>query len=117
MGSGASPTFFSFSICSFQYYTFLTFLLSYPSWERGSTRGGVEAEIASFENECSIDIEWNSIEDILQPANYVEHWRLILWDKAFRMYFDDKDNFKFVKGIDLMEFEEGPIAIKRVTYR
>jgi hypothetical protein len=38
---------------------------------------GVEAEIASFENELSVDIDWNSSE-ILNPSNYVEHWRLIL---------------------------------------
>ena len=25
--------------------------------------------------------------------------------------------FKFTKGLDLFEFEEGPIAIKRVAYR
>ena len=77
----------------------------------------MEAAIASFEIECSVDIEWGSTEDLFQPANYVAHWRLILWDKAFRVYFDDKGNLKFVKGLDLMEFEEGPIAIKRVTYR
>ena len=77
---------------------------------------GVEAKIASFENECSVDIDWISME-ILQPSNHVEHWRLILWDKAFQVYFDDKGNLKFVKGLDLTEFEEGPIAIKRVAYR
>ena len=40
-----------------------------------------------------------------------------MWDKAFQVYFDDKGNLKFVKGLDLTEFEEGPIAIKRVAYR
>jgi hypothetical protein len=49
---------------------------------------GVEAEIASFENELTVDIDWNSTE-ILHPSNYVEHWRLILWDKAFRVYFEE----------------------------
>jgi hypothetical protein len=78
---------------------------------------GVEAEIASFENECSVDIDWVSSHTILQPSNYVEHRRLILWNKAFRVYFDDKGNLKFVKGLDLMEFEEGSIEIKRVAYR
>ena len=78
---------------------------------------GIKAEIASFENENSVDIDWGFAEDILQPANYVEHWRLILWDKAFQVYFDDKGDLKFVKGIDLMEFDEGPITIKRVAYR
>ena len=78
---------------------------------------GVEAEIASIENACSSDIDWESTEDILQPANYVDNWRILLWDKAFRVYFDDKSDLKFVKGLDLMEFDEGPIAIKRVAYR
>jgi hypothetical protein len=77
---------------------------------------GVEAEIALFENECSGDIDWLSME-ILQPSNHVEHWRLILWNKAFRVYFDDKGDLKFVKGLDLLEFDEGPIAIKRLTYQ
>ena len=40
-----------------------------------------------------------------------------MWDKAFRVYFDDKVDLKFTKGLNLMEFEEGPIAIKRVAYR
>jgi hypothetical protein len=51
-----------------------------------------------------VDIDWISTE-ILHPFNYVEHWRLILWDKAFRVYFNDKGNLKFSKGLDLMEFE------------
>ena len=35
-----------------------------------------------------------------------------LWDD-----FDDKEVLKFIRGMDLMEFDKGPIAIKRVTYR
>ena len=72
---------------------------------------GVEAEIASFDNECSIGVDWASVEDVLQPAHYVEHWRLILWDKDFHILFDEKC------GLDLIEFEEGPIVVKRVAYR
>ena len=75
---------------------------------------GIEAEIASFENESSIDIEWGSTADILQPSNYVEHWRLILWDKAFRVYFDDKGDLKFVKGIDFMEVSDFDFSLPRV---
>ena len=30
------------------------------------------------------------------------------------MYFDDRGNLKFVKGL---EFEENPISTKRVAYR
>ena len=68
---------------------------------------GVEAEIASFENECSVDINWIS-KEILQLSNYVEHWRLILWDKAFQVYFNNKGDLKFVKDLDLTEFVEAP---------
>ncbi len=78
---------------------------------------GVEAEIAEFENECSIDVDWASSEDLMQPAHYVEHWRRVLWENAFRVYFDEKGEFKFTKGLNLMDFQEGPIAIKRVAYR
>ena len=78
---------------------------------------GVEAEIASFKIECLIDVDWASAEDVLQLAHYVEHWRLVLWDKAFRVYFDEKGDLKFTKGLNLLDFEEGPIAIKRVAYR
>jgi hypothetical protein len=77
---------------------------------------GVEAEIASFENKLTVDIDWNSTK-IFHPSNYVEHWRLILWDKAFRVYFEEKADLTFSKGLDLFEFAEGTIAIKRVAYR
>jgi hypothetical protein len=77
---------------------------------------GVEAEIASFENKYSVDIDWISMK-ILQPSNYIKHWRFILWDKVFRVYFDDKGNLKFVSGLDLTKAKVNPIAIKRVVYR
>ena len=47
-------------------------------------------EIISFKNECSINIDCVSTEDIFQPVNYIELWRLILWDKVVWVYFDDK---------------------------
>jgi hypothetical protein len=78
---------------------------------------GIEVEITSFENVSYVDIQWGSTEDILQPANYVEHWRLIMWDKVFRVYFDNKGVLKFIKGLEFMGFEIGLIAIKRVAYQ
>jgi len=77
----------------------------------------VEAEILAFENSFPIGIDWEASTDLLRPAEYVEHWRLLLWDKAFRVYFHDKGDLKFSKGLNIMEFEEGPIAVKRVAYR
>jgi hypothetical protein len=78
---------------------------------------GVKVGIASFENECSVDIDYGSMEDFLQPANYVEHWRLILWDKTFQVYFDNKGGLKFIISLDLMEFEEDLISINCIAYQ
>jgi len=77
----------------------------------------VEAEISAFQTAFPITIDWEATNNILHPAEYVEHWRRILWDRAFRVYFDDKSDIKFSKGINIMEFEEGPLAVKRVAYR
>jgi hypothetical protein len=37
--------------------------------------------------------------------------------QGFCVCFDEKGEFKITKGLNLMEFEEGPIGIKRVAYR
>jgi hypothetical protein len=37
--------------------------------------------------------------------------------QGFQVYFDDKRVMNFTKGLNLMEFDEGPIAIKYVAYR
>lgn len=78
---------------------------------------GVQVEIASLKNECSIDVDSAYEDDIMHHAHYVKHRRLVLWDKAFCVYFDKKGEFKFTKGLNFMEFQEGPIAIKRVLYQ
>lgn len=78
---------------------------------------GVEAEIASFENEFSVDIDWISTEDILPPANNVMSLEahFVIW--GFGLHFDGKGVLKFTKVFDLMELEERPMAIKRVAYQ
>ena len=37
-------------------------------------------------------------------------------DKVFRVHFDDKGDLKFDKGLDLLKFKEGPIAIQCIAY-
>ena len=99
------------SICSFLHCRFLTIFLFCHSWRRG-----FRLRLLHFENVCSVEIDWGSMEDIFQLGDYVEHWRLILWDKAFLVYFDDNKDLRFVKGLDFMEFKESPISIKRIAY-
>ena len=64
----------------------------------------VEVEIASLKNECSINVGWASTKNIMQPGHYIERWRLVLWDKVFCVYFNDKGEFKFTKGLNIMGF-------------
>jgi hypothetical protein len=59
---------------------------------------GVEAKIASFENVYSVDINWISMEDILQPTNYVEHSRLILWDIVGHLFIKNAQNTMGTRG-------------------
>jgi hypothetical protein len=77
----------------------------------------VSLEIDSFENTLTVDIDWDATETILRPSEYVEHWRISLWNKAFKRYVGESADIKFCKGDKLLEFEEGPLAVKRVAYR
>ena len=77
----------------------------------------MEAEIKKFEANCSIAIQWDALEDILQPTNYINHWRISLWDKAFKPLFHAKANPKFTKGLKLKEFDGGLMATKQVAYQ
>ena len=77
----------------------------------------VAVEIETFEDCLSVDIDWDASDIILRPREYVDHWRIFLWDKAFISYLGDNPDVVFAKGDNLLEFEEGALAIKRVTYR
>jgi hypothetical protein len=76
----------------------------------------VAIEIETLEESLSVDIDWDTSETIMRPCEYVEHWRIVLWDKAFKLYLGDKPDIAFAKGDNLLEFEEGALAIKRVAY-
>ena len=77
----------------------------------------VSVEIETFEESLSVNIDWDASETILRPREHVDHWRIVLWDIAFKPYLGDKPNIAFAKGDNLLEFEEGALAIKRITYR
>jgi hypothetical protein len=77
----------------------------------------VAVEIETLEETLSVDIDWDASETIMRPREYVEHWRILLWDKAFKPYLGDHPVIAFAKGDNLLEFDEGALAIKRVAYR
>ena len=65
----------------------------------------------------NLDIDWKVEEGVLEPAAYVDHWRVVLYDHAFSYYFAASTNMKFAKGTKLRDFEDGPQIIHRVIYR
>ena len=76
----------------------------------------VSVQIEIFQDNLTVDIDWDTPETILRPREYVDHWRILLWNKAFKPYLGDKPHIPFAKGDNLLEFEEGALAIKRVAY-
>ena len=77
----------------------------------------VSVQIESFQDDLTVDIDWDASETILRPHEYVDHWRIFFWDRAFKPYLGDKPDIAFAKSDNLLEFEEGAQSIKRVAYR
>ena len=42
-------------------------------------------QIDTFEENLVVDIDWDASEIILRPHEYVDHWRIVLWDRAFKL--------------------------------
>ena len=67
----------------------------------------IAVEIETFEDSFSVDIDWDASDIILRPREYVDYWRIFLWDRAFKHYLGDNPDNVFAKGDNLLEFEEG----------
>jgi hypothetical protein len=74
-------------------------------------------EIETFEGSLSVDIDWDASETFMRPRKYINHWWIVLWDRAFKPHFGDKPDIPFAKGDKLLELKEGALTIKRVAYR
>ena len=61
-------------------------------------------------------VDWDSPIGILGPKEFVDRWRILLWEKAFLPFLSPAKGAKFVKGTDLRAFDGGEQAIKRVLY-
>ena len=60
-------------------------------------------------------IHWEAASDILKIGDYVERWRIALWEKAFIPFF--KGETSFTKKSQLEDMPTGVQAIKRVFFR
>ena len=62
-------------------------------------------------------VDWDSPIGILGPKEFVDRWRILLWEKAFLPILSPTQGAKFVKGTDLTTFEAGAKVIKCILYR
>ena len=62
-------------------------------------------------------VDWDSPVGIRGPKEFVDRWRILLWEKAFLPIFSPAKGAKFVKGMDLNTFDSGEQAINRILYR
>ena len=67
----------------------------------------VAVEFEAFEDSLSVDIDWDKSDTILRSREYVDHWLILVWDRAFKPYLGDNPDIVFVKGDNLLEFVEG----------
>lgn len=62
-------------------------------------------------------IDWNASGGVRRPADYVESWRILLWDKAFQSFLNPAANPPFLKSSVFEDHLGAPLAEKRVSYR
>ena len=77
----------------------------------------IAEEFVKFEEELQQPISWEAIGGILRPKDYIDRWRILLWDKAFLPLFVAKDNLKFTKGTELRKMDIGNQIIDRVFFK
>ena len=77
----------------------------------------IAEEFVKFEEELQQSISWEASGGILQPKDYIDRWRILLWDRAFLPLFVAKGNLKFTKGIELRKMDNGKQIIDRVFFK
>lgn len=63
------------------------------------------------------EIDWKATGGIKKPADYVESWRILLWDKAFQPFLNPAANPPFLKSSVFEDHPGAPLVEKRVFYR
>jgi len=73
-----------------------------------------------FEKLCNsgaLSVDWNSTPGIMHPSDYVEKWRMILWEKAYPIFLHPSVKPAFVKGTNLDNLPKAKLVIQRLLYR
>ena len=81
----------------------------------------LEAVVALDFSKCEAEIlqpdDWDALKRVLQPKDYIDKWRILLWDRAFLPLFANKASPKFTKGMELRKMDGGSKIINRCLYR
>lgn len=73
-----------------------------------------------FEDLCgggNLLVNWEASPGILKPSDYVERWRIMLWEKAFLSFLHPNIKPPFLKSTKLDNVPSADLAIKRLLYR
>ena len=75
--------------------------------------------ILEFEKLCNsgeISVDWNATPGIMRPSEYVEKWRMILWEKAFMVLIHPSVKPPFLKGTNLDGLPKADLLTQRLLY-
>lgn len=73
------------------------------------------AAVADILQAHPMPIVWD--DKILRPSDYIEFWRLSLWQQAYLAFLSPNCNPKFTRATDLQKFDNGKLAINLLVYR
>lgn len=76
--------------------------------------------IGEFDKLCdsgALTVNWNASPEIMRPSDYVEKWRMILWEKAFMAFLHQSVKPAFLKGSNFDGLEKSELLIQRLLYR
>ena len=79
--------------------------------------GGLGLDFSKCKVELHRPVNWNASRGVLQPKDYIDNWRILLWDRAFLPLFAAKASSKFTKGTELKKMDGGTKIINRYLYR
>lgn len=74
----------------------------------------LEEEMEELITTNNLDVQWAGV---LKPKEYIETWRVRLWNKAYSSFLASNASPKFHKGTDLMKIAGGTMAVDRLVYR
>ena len=109
------PRWFTFPVLVFlKSKCFHTFLINFWTFQ-------LEDKFTTeFEKLCksgAITVDWNASPGIMRPTDYVEKWRMILWEKAFMLFVHPSVKPPFSKGSNFNDLLKVDLLIQRLLYR